>query len=112
MPILTTYEQKFAVRQINWYSYPYNDMGLQAPTGQLTATSTATTPYQGTYTSAATAVFPYLNTATPLQIANATIYLAPPNPAAPAGTTVTPLIVDASGNALSLYITLAMGGNI
>jgi hypothetical protein len=105
MALLTTYEQRFGVRQINWYADPTIDMGFQAPTGAIAATST----YQGTYTSAAAAAFPYLNTATALQISSAYVYLAAPNPAPPAGTTVTPLIVDASGNALSLVYNFGDG---
>jgi hypothetical protein len=97
MATLTSYEQTFHVRQVNWYAYPGTDFGFQPPTGSIASTST----YQGTYTSAGAAVFPYLNTGTPLQIANASVYLAQPN-APPAGTTVTPLIVDSVGNALSL----------
>jgi hypothetical protein len=104
MSTLTSYEQTFGARQVNWYTYPGTDFGFQAPTGSIASTST----YQGTYTSAAGAVFPYLNTATPLQITSASVYLAQPNPA-PTGTTVTPLIVDSSGNALSLVYNFGDG---
>jgi hypothetical protein len=97
MATLTSYEQTFHVRQVNWYAYPGTDFGFQAPTASIPSTS----PYQGTYTSAGVAVFPYLNTSTPLQIASASVYLALPN-TPPAGTTVTPFVVDSAGNALSL----------
>jgi sulfur carrier protein ThiS len=104
MSTLTSYEQTFGVRQVNWYTYPGTDFGFQASTGSIPSTST----YQGTYTSAGTAVFPYLNSATPLQIANASVYLAQPN-TPPAGTSITPLIVDSSGNALSLIYNFGDG---
>ena len=97
MATLTSYEQTFHVRQLNWYAYPGTDFGFQAPTGSIAST----TPYQGTYTSAGAAVFPYLNTSTPLQISSASVYLALPN-TPPAGTTVTPLVIDSAGNALAL----------
>jgi hypothetical protein len=104
MSILTSYEQTFGVRQVNWYTYPGTDFGFQAPSGSIPSTS----PYQGTYTSAGTAAFPYLNSATPLQIANASVYLAQPN-TPPAGTSIAPLIVDSTGNALSLIYNFGDG---
>ncbi len=111
MSNLTSYEQKFGIRQVNWFAFPTVDLGFNASTGSA-STRTAT------FTSAASPVFFYVNTATPVAIANATVYLA--KPATPAAGTVTPLMVDSSGNALSVlydfgdgrqYLTQAFDSN-
>src|SRR6266576_3371129 len=99
MPILTSYEQTFGVRQLNWYMYPNN--------GAISFAGTDS----ASFTSAGTSVFWYANTATPVTISNAYIYLGTPLSAAalPAGASVTPLLTDASGNVLSLLYTLGDG---
>ena len=104
MSTLTSYEQTFKIRQVNWFTYPGSDFGYNTATSTIPSTST----YSGSYTAAANGVFPYLNSATPLAIASAAVYLATPI-TAPSGTTITPLITDASGNALSLIYNLGDG---
>src|SRR5437660_904278 len=108
MSILTSYEQTFGVRQLNWYMYPNNDFGFNYPyNGTISSAGTDS----ASFTSAGTTVFWYANTATPVAISNAYIYLGTPLSAAalPAGASVTPLLTDASGNALSLLYTLGDG---
>src|SRR5437588_140141 len=108
MSLLTSYEQTFGVRQLNWYMYPNNDFGFNYPyNGTISSAGTDS----ASFTSAGTSVFWYANTATPVTISNAYIYLGTPLSAAalPAGASVTPLLTDASGNALSLLYTLGDG---
>ena len=105
MSTLTSYEQTFAVRQVNWYTYPGSDFGFNAPSGSLSSNQTET----GTYTADSASVFPYLNASTPLSINNASVYLAQPLSSPPAGTKVTPLITDPSGFALSLLYDFGDG---
>jgi hypothetical protein len=108
MATLTAYEQKFAVRQLNWYMYPTNDFGFKFPFN-------GTIPSSGTdsmsYTSAGGSVFFYANKNNPVPITNANIYLGTPLAAAdlPAGAFVTPLLVDPSGYTLSLYYNFGDG---
>ncbi|HEY7616476.1 MAG TPA: choice-of-anchor D domain-containing protein, partial [Terriglobales bacterium] len=94
MSTLASYEQTFGVRQLNWFTYPGTDFGFNAP-NDATGVN-----YSANFTAAAAPVFPQVNTATPLSIANAWIYLA--TPATPAQGSVTPLLMDNTGNALSL----------
>ena len=106
MSILTAYEQKFAIRQVNWYMYPNNDFGFNYPyNGVITSAGTDS----ASFTSAGASTFWYANTATPVTISNAYIYLGTPLSAPPSGASVTPLLTDASGNALSLIYTLGDG---
>src|SRR5437660_4025860 len=106
MSILTAYEQKFAIRQVNWYMYPNNDFGFNYPyNGVITSAGTAS----AIFTSAGASTFWYANTVTPLTISNAYTYLGTPLSALPAGASVTPLLTDASGYALSLIYTLGDG---
>jgi Bacterial Ig-like domain (group 2)/Abnormal spindle-like microcephaly-assoc'd, ASPM-SPD-2-Hydin len=93
MALLTAYEQKFGVRQLNWFATPGAAFGLNPSNKTVSASST----YTGNYASGASSVFFYANTATPIAFSNATVYLA-----SPLATGVTPLISDASGNVLSL----------
>jgi hypothetical protein len=93
MALLTAYEQKFGVRQLNWFASPGAAFGLNPSNKTISASST----YTGNYASGASGVFFYANTATPIAFSNATVYLA-----SPLATGVTPLITDASGNVLSL----------
>src|SRR5437016_4998971 len=108
MAILTSYEQTFRVRQLNWYMYPNNDFGFNYPYSKV-ITSAGTD--SASFTSAGASVFGYANTATPLVLSNAYIYQGTPLNAAalPAGASVTPLLTDASGYALSLIYTLGDG---
>src|SRR5437762_5351893 len=108
MSTLVSYEQTFGVRQLNWYMYPNNDFGFNYPyNGTINSAGTDS----ASFTSAGTSVFWYANTATPVTISNAYIYLGTPlgATALPAGASVTPLLTDASGNALSLLYTLGDG---
>lgn len=90
---LYNYEASFAVRQVNWYSYPTAKLGFSStPKGRDTTAS----PLTVTATPAAQAIFPYLHAANPLIIKKVWAYLA--NPAA--DPQVTPLFVDSAGNAI------------
>src|SRR6201982_3804622 len=106
MPTLTPYEQNFGIRQLNWYMYPNNDFGFNYPyNGTVTSSGTDS----ATFTSAGASVFWYANTANPLTISNAFIYQGTPLSSLPAGASVTPLLTDNSGYALSLVYTQADG---
>jgi hypothetical protein len=108
MSTLTSYEQRFGIRQLNWYMYPNNDFGFNYP---YNGTIPDTGSDSASFTSAGASVFWYANTATPVAISNAYIYLGTPRSASalPAGTSVTPLLADASGNVLSLVYDLGDG---
>jgi len=109
MQTLNLYEESFGVRQVNWYTDPTPDFGLNFTSTTVAASSTEA--YSASYSAAAAPIFSYANTATPLVISNAFIYLTTPVAAAslPAGNTVTPLLTDASGNALSAIYSFADG---
>lgn len=85
---LRSFEATFGVRQVNWYAYPDADLGY-GPAAATTAT------VSGTWTTAGRQVFGYLNLDMPVAIRNAYTFLARPTDPA-----VTPLLVDASGDAL------------
>ena len=93
MANLTAYEQKFGIRQLNWFTSPTADFGLSTPNKTISSSST----YTANFTAAAAGIFPAINTSTPLTITNAAIYLAQPG----AGN-ITPLITDSAGNVLSV----------
>jgi len=106
MPNLTAYEQKFGIRQLNWYMYPNNDFGFNYPyNGTITSSGTDSAGF----TSAGASAFWYANTANPVVISNAFIYQGTPLSTLPAGASVTPLLTDNSGYALSLIYTQADG---
>jgi hypothetical protein len=108
MSTLTSYEQNFGIRQLNWYMYPNNDFGFNYPyNGTISASGTDSADF----TSAGASVFWYANTAAPLTISNAYTFLGTPRSATalPTGASVTPLLTDASGNALSLIYNLGDG---
>src|SRR5438067_8060722 len=68
MATLTSYEQKFAIRQLNWYMYPKNDFGFNYPyNGIITASGTD----KASFTSAGAFVFWYAHTAYHLVVSNA-----------------------------------------
>jgi len=90
---LRAYEQSFKVREISWYVYPGADSGLNPPTAGV---DTGVTPIDARLTAAGAKVFPTVNAANPIPISMAWTYLATPAEAA-----VTPLLVDAAGNALA-----------
>src|SRR6266699_7325462 len=80
MSLLPAYEQKFAIRQVNWYMYPNNDFGFNYPyNGVITSAGTAS----ASFTSAGASTFWYANTVTPLTISNAYTYLGTPLSALP-----------------------------
>ncbi|HEX4485081.1 MAG TPA: Ig-like domain-containing protein, partial [Terriglobales bacterium] len=99
---LMTYEQTYHVRQLNWFVYPGTDFGLNTYHDQVDSTSTHT----ANFTSASDTVFSYANTGTPLAFSNAFIYLSTPvgmdGTSLPSGASVTPLLTDSAGNALSV----------
>jgi uncharacterized protein YjdB len=97
---LISYEQTFNVRQVNWYDAPDPNFGLSYTGTQIPDTQTYTT----NFTAAAAPVFFYANTATPLTITNASVDLATADPVA--GSSLTPLLQDASGNIVSAIYTL------
>ena len=109
MPTLTSYEQLFGIRQVNWFTYPGTDFGLNGYNSTVAATSS----YTANFTPAAAQVFSYANTNTPLTISNAFAYLAAPADGSqapiPAGASVTPLLLDSNGNALSVIYNLGDG---
>jgi hypothetical protein len=108
MSLLTSYEQTFGIRQVNWYMYPNNDFGFNYPyNGTISASGTDS----ASFTSQGDSVFWYANTTAALTISNAYIYLGTPLPAAalPPGASVTPLLTDPSGYALSLIYNLGDG---
>ena len=81
MATLTSYEQKFAIRQLNWYMYPNNDFGFNYPyNGIITASGTD----NASFTSAGASVFWYANTANPVVVSNAFIYQGTPLTKTPA----------------------------
>src|SRR6266576_1388533 len=108
MPTLVSYEQTFGVRQLNWYMYPNNDFGFNYPYNGTINSAGADT---ASFTAEGASVFSYANTATPVTISNAYIVLGTPRSASalPSGASVTPLLADASGNALSLLYTQGDG---
>src|SRR6266581_918148 len=56
MAILTSYEQAFGVRQLNWYMYPNNDFGFNYPfNGTINSAGTDS----ASFTSAGASVFGY-----------------------------------------------------
>src|SRR5205807_1144689 len=79
------------------FAYPYKNV----------TTSTGTD--SASFTSTGASVFWYANTATPITISNAYVYQGTPLTTLPAGASVTPLLTDASGSALSLIYTLGDG---
>jgi len=93
MATLTAYEQKFGIRQLNWFASPTADFGLSTANKTLSSSTT----YSANFTPAAAGIFPAINTSTPLAFSNASIYLAQPG----AGN-ITPLLTDAAGNVLSV----------
>lgn len=89
---LRTYQANFHVREISWYVHPGADHGLNPPTS---GSDTTQSPIAATLTAAGRTVFPYINTSNPIPITGVWAYRA-----TAADSSVTPLLVDASGNAL------------
>jgi peptidoglycan/xylan/chitin deacetylase (PgdA/CDA1 family) len=90
---LSQYQAKYRVRQATLYTYPGGSLpdgyGLGTPSPLWGAATTLTT----TLTTAGRLVFPYLQPTAQIVIRNAWVYQAP-------ATTATPLLSDASGNAI------------
>ena len=101
---LTSYEQTFKVRRLNWYINPTPDFGLNFSPSQVPATGTDS----GTFTAAAAPIFFYANPNTPVAISNASIFLTTPTTPSGGGT-VTPLLVDPAGNTLSAITNFSDG---
>lgn len=83
---LETYARDFGVRVATMYAWPEPRWGLAFSQGL----SIGTTPVNGTLTGDAPSVFSYLNTATPVPIANTYVYLSTAAPAA--GDSTTPFL--------------------
>ncbi|MGB9446067.1 MAG: Ig-like domain-containing protein [Candidatus Acidiferrum sp.] len=94
---LISYEQTFGIRQVNWYDTGDTNFGLSTYTQIIPASDTEN--YTANFTSAASSVFFYANTATPLTVNNAAVYLTSADPASTGS--LTPLLQDASGNIVS-----------
>jgi len=101
---LTSYEQTFHVRQLNWYTNPTPDFGFNDSQASITSSETDS----GTFTAAAAPVFFYANLVTPVSFSNAFIYLTTPTTPSGGGT-VTPLLMDPAGYTLSGITTFADG---
>jgi len=101
---LTSYEQTFKVRRLNWYTNPTPDFGLNFSLSQVPDTGTDS----GTFTAAAAPIFFYANPNTPVAISNAFIFLTTPTTPSGGGT-VTPLLVDPAGNTLSAITNFSDG---
>jgi hypothetical protein len=93
---LTPFEQTFKVRQLNWNTNPTPDFGFNFYIGSISDTGTDS----GSFSTAAAPLFFYANTATPVAISNAYIYLTTPTTPSGGGTVI-PLLVDPSGYTLS-----------
>ena len=106
MSILTSYEQGFGIRQVNWYMYPNNDFGYNYP---YNGTIPSSGSDSASFTPAGASVFWYANTTNPVTISNAYIYQGAARSALASGTSVTPLLTDSSGYALSLIYNLGDG---
>jgi hypothetical protein len=101
---LTSYQQTFKVRRLNWYTNPTPDFGLNYSSSQVPATGTDS----GTFTAAAAPIFFYANTNTPVAISNAIVFLTTPTTPSGGGT-VTPLLVDPAGYTLSAITNFSDG---
>ncbi|MBY0492695.1 MAG: hypothetical protein K2Y23_00650 [Cyanobacteria bacterium] len=97
---LRQYEATYKVRQATWYTYPTPQFGYNIGY----AVDTGLTPITAAFTAEGAKVFSYLNTTTPVTIANAYTYLA-----TPLGFGTTPLLVTADGHALVLVNTATDG---
>ncbi len=91
---LWSYESTMAVREVSWYTYPTADFGYQAPNG---AVDTSVTPLPTALTATGQKSFLYLKANATISIQNAYTYTAQPL----ADGATTPMLSDASGNALA-----------
>ncbi|HLL53446.1 MAG TPA: hypothetical protein VK447_07865, partial [Myxococcaceae bacterium] len=89
---LWTFEAKFRIRQVTWYTYPTEDYGFEAPTGR----DTSTVPLHATLTAAGKALFSSLNPTSPVTFEKAWCYLAASRPEAMV------LMADAEGHATAV----------
>jgi len=100
---LWSYSSTFCTRILSWYTYPTPDYGFNWPTGATgnpvaVTYTTGTTGGQGIFGG-------YATTTAPLTVQNAYVYQATPL----ADGNSTPLLKDASGNALAVLHTYATG---
>jgi hypothetical protein len=99
---LWSYQASLGIRELSWYTYPTSDFGYQAPSSALDTTSN---PIPAALTSQGQSAFPYMNTGGTVPIQYAYTYLA--KPLTDGGTT--PVLTDASGNALAAVRATADG---
>ena len=100
---LWDYQAKYRVRTAIAYAYPTPDLGYGPPTG----VDATTAPISALFSSSGRSAFPYINTANPLVITKAWVYLAA---AAGGGTDV--LLTDAQSHALALVKTYPDGRQV
>jgi hypothetical protein len=82
---LRSFEARFKVRQVSWYTYPNEDYGFEPPSG------TTSEPIPVSLTADGQSVFPYVDRAEPLVVSNSYAYLA-----VASDPSATPLLVDAA----------------
>jgi hypothetical protein len=92
---LQSYEKRFGVREVSWYTFPAPSHGFSS----FTVADTSSTPIEAFLTTAGKTIFPYINAAPPLVIREAFAYLARPLDA-----NTRPLIVDRAGNTLGAWV--------
>jgi hypothetical protein len=95
---LRSFEARFKVRQVSWYTYPNEDYGFEPPSG------TTSEPIPVSLTADGQSVFPYVDRAEPLVVSNSYAYLA-----VASDPSATPLLVDAAGNTLAVLNRYADG---
>ena len=101
---LANYEKMFGIRQVTWYTFPEPKWGFNFANNSFMTTDDS--PYAARFTGTSSPFSSYVNTANQLKIANAFTYLAQPltDPSVMSSnqvSSVTPLLTDASGNALA-----------
>lgn len=95
---LWSFEGTFGIREVSWYTYPTSDYGFNPPSTEF---DSSTNPVSASWTSAATPAFSYVNRNNALPIQGGWTYLATPL----ADGYTTPVLKDASGNALAVIHT-------
>ena len=99
---LWQFEAAFNLRQVSWYTYPQPSYGFEWP-NQVVDTSTPAPGLDVSFTTTGAALFSYANTANPVTVQQATVYLARPNATlAPEVISVEVELADANGNAAAL----------
>jgi len=100
---LWDYEAKYRVRSIIAYAYPTADLGY----GPATGMDATTNPISARFSTTGQPIFSYVNSANPLTITRAWVYLA-----AAAGTGNNVLLTDPQNHALSLIRTYPDGRQV